>query len=65
MTPAESIRLYFETKDVENACDRLEKNGVTIVQPPKMMPWGWKHAYVNDSRRARSQPVLGRREAVP
>lgn len=48
LQPADSIRLYFETKDIENACDRLEKNGVTIVQPPKMMPWGWKHAYVND-----------------
>ena len=48
LQPAESMRLYFETKDVENACDHLEKNGVKIVQPPKMMPWGWKHAYVND-----------------
>ena len=46
--PAGGVRLYFETKDVEDACDRLEKNGVKIVQPPRMMPWGWKHAYVSD-----------------
>jgi len=48
LQPAESIRLYFETKNVEDACDHLERNGVKVVQPPKMMPWGWKHAYVND-----------------
>jgi lactoylglutathione lyase len=48
MQPSETMRLYFETKDVEGACDRLERQGVTIAQPPKMMPWGWKHAYVND-----------------
>jgi len=26
----------------------LESAGVVLTQPPKLMPWGWKHAYLND-----------------
>ena len=48
LQPCNVVRLYFETKDVDGACARLEKKGVTIAQPPKLMPWGWTHAYVND-----------------
>jgi catechol 2,3-dioxygenase-like lactoylglutathione lyase family enzyme len=42
------IRLYFEVEDLASACKRLEKAGAVFTQPPKMMPWGWKHAYLND-----------------
>ena len=21
---------------------------MVLTQPPKLMPWGWKHAYLND-----------------
>jgi catechol 2,3-dioxygenase-like lactoylglutathione lyase family enzyme len=45
---AEGIRLYFETKDLDKFCAALLTAGVAITQPPKMMPWGWKHAYLND-----------------
>jgi len=45
---AEGVRLYFETKDLDKRCKALESAGVVLTQPPKLMPWGWKHAYLND-----------------
>jgi lactoylglutathione lyase len=42
------VRLYFEIKDLEKFCKRLETAGVTLKQKPKRMPWGWKHAYLDD-----------------
>lgn len=44
----EGIRLYFEVKQLDKVCKNLEAAGVRFSQPPKMMPWGWNHAYVND-----------------
>ena len=48
LPPGDAIRLYFETNDVEAACNKLRKEGVKISQETKLMPWGWTHAYVND-----------------
>jgi catechol 2,3-dioxygenase-like lactoylglutathione lyase family enzyme len=45
---SEGVRLYFEVKNVEGFCKKLEASGVKFVQAPKMMPWGWKHAYLKD-----------------
>jgi catechol 2,3-dioxygenase-like lactoylglutathione lyase family enzyme len=42
------VRLYFEVKELEKFCKHLESAGVTLTQPPKIMPWGWKHAYLDD-----------------
>lgn len=42
------IRLYFEAKNLERLCARLKKSGVKFSQMPKMMPWGWTHAYLKD-----------------
>jgi catechol 2,3-dioxygenase-like lactoylglutathione lyase family enzyme len=42
------IRLYFEVPDLERYCERLESAGVQFSQKPKQMPWGWKHAYLDD-----------------
>ena len=47
-TAAEGTRLYFETKDLDRLCSSLEAAGVQFTQLPKLMPWGWKHAYLND-----------------
>ena len=44
----DGIRLYFETKDLDSVCERLQKSGVKFSQMPKSMPWGWKHAYLDD-----------------
>jgi catechol 2,3-dioxygenase-like lactoylglutathione lyase family enzyme len=42
------VRLYFEVRDLERFCDRLESAGVQFSKKPKLMPWGWKHAYLDD-----------------
>ena len=42
------VRLYFEVRDLDRFCKRLEANGVKFSQSPKLMPWGWKHAYLDD-----------------
>lgn len=42
------VRLYFEVKDLDAACQELEKAGVKFLGPPQQMPWGWKHAYLLD-----------------
>ena len=45
---SDAIRLYFEVKDLDQFCASLEKAGVQFSQLPKLMPWGWEHAYLND-----------------
>jgi catechol 2,3-dioxygenase-like lactoylglutathione lyase family enzyme len=42
------IVLYFETKNLESLCQKLARKGVRFSQMPKLMPWGWKHAYLKD-----------------
>ena len=48
MPPGDGIRLYFECRDLEKVCKSLEAAGTRFTQPLKVMPWGWKHAYLND-----------------
>jgi catechol 2,3-dioxygenase-like lactoylglutathione lyase family enzyme len=48
LPPFDSIRLYFEVKELEALCKSLQAAGVEITQLPKPMPWGWTHAYLND-----------------
>ena len=45
---SEGVRLYFEVKELDKFCARLQDAGIRIAEPPKMMPWGWRHAYLND-----------------
>ena len=42
------IRLYFEIRNLDRFCKKLEAAGVRFSQPPKDMPWGWRHAYLDD-----------------
>jgi catechol 2,3-dioxygenase-like lactoylglutathione lyase family enzyme len=42
------IVLYFEVKRLENVCRDLARDGVKFSQMPKLMPWGWTHAYLRD-----------------
>jgi catechol 2,3-dioxygenase-like lactoylglutathione lyase family enzyme len=42
------IRLYFEVPNLERFCERLESAGVQFSKKPKLMPWGWMHAYLDD-----------------
>lgn len=45
---SEGIRIYFETADLDPLCAVLAERGVSFLQPPKDMPWGWRHAYLLD-----------------
>jgi len=45
---SEGVRLYFEIRDVDDFCRKLQAKGFYITQMPRMMPWGWRHAYLND-----------------
>ena len=44
----EGVRLYFEVKNLDAFCKTLEAAGVKLDAPPKVMSWGWKHAYLKD-----------------
>lgn len=46
--PKGGIRLYFEVKELEKTCERLVAAGLKFSQFPQVMPWGWKHAYLDD-----------------
>ena len=46
--PSHSIRLYFEVRNLDQFCRRLAAAGVRFKLKPKLMPWGWRHAYLND-----------------
>ena len=45
---AEGVRLYFEVRELDAFCQKLKKQGVYFTQLPQMMPWGWRHAYLDD-----------------
>jgi catechol 2,3-dioxygenase-like lactoylglutathione lyase family enzyme len=44
----EGVRLYLEVKNLEAFCKSLEAKGVALDNQPKLMPWGWMHAYLRD-----------------
>ncbi len=45
---SDGVRLYFEVRELDDFCSKLQKKGFYITQLPRMMPWGWRHAYLND-----------------
>lgn len=45
---SDGVRLYFEIRELDNFCHKLQAKGFYITQMPRMMPWGWRHAYLND-----------------
>ena len=45
---SDGVRLYFEVRDLDDFCRKLIKRGFYITQMPRMMEWGWRHAYLND-----------------
>ena len=45
---SDGVRLYFEVGDLDDFCNRLRKRGFYFTQLPQVMPWGWRHAYLND-----------------
>jgi len=45
---SDGVRLYFEIRELDDFCQKLRKRGFVFTQQPQMMPWGWRHAYLND-----------------
>ena len=45
---SDGVRLYFEVRELDNFCRKMQQKGFYITQLPRMMPWGWRHAYLND-----------------
>jgi catechol 2,3-dioxygenase-like lactoylglutathione lyase family enzyme len=45
---SDGVHLYFEVRDLDDFCHKLQQNGFFITKLPRMMPWGWRHAYLND-----------------
>jgi catechol 2,3-dioxygenase-like lactoylglutathione lyase family enzyme len=45
---SDGVRLYFEIRDLDGFCKKLQARDFYITQLPRMMPWGWRHAYLND-----------------
>jgi catechol 2,3-dioxygenase-like lactoylglutathione lyase family enzyme len=45
---SEGVRLYFEVRELDEFCRKLQQKNFYITHLPKMMPWGWRHAYLND-----------------
>src|SRR6201993_1389230 len=45
---SDGVRLYFEIRELDHFCRKLQAKGFYITQMPRMMPWGWRHAYLND-----------------
>jgi catechol 2,3-dioxygenase-like lactoylglutathione lyase family enzyme len=45
---SEGVRLYLEVRGLDEFCRKLQQKGFYITQLPRMMPWGWRHAYLND-----------------
>ncbi len=45
---SDGVRPYFEIRELDDFCRKLQQKGFYITQMPRMMPWGWRHAYLND-----------------
>ena len=45
---SDGVRLYFEVRELDDFCRALQQKGFYITKLPSMMPWGWRHAYLND-----------------
>ena len=46
---SDGVRLYFEVRDLDDFCRKLRNRGFVFTQLPQVMPWGWRHAYLNDT----------------
>jgi catechol 2,3-dioxygenase-like lactoylglutathione lyase family enzyme len=44
----EGMRLYFETEDLIDECERLEELGYHFDRAREKMAWGWEQAYLTD-----------------
>jgi len=45
---SDGVRLYFEIRNLDDFCRKLQAKGLYLPTAPKVMPWGWRHVYIND-----------------
>jgi catechol 2,3-dioxygenase-like lactoylglutathione lyase family enzyme len=45
---SDGVHLYFEVPDLDDFCRELQRKHFYITRLPTLMPWGWRHAYLND-----------------
>jgi catechol 2,3-dioxygenase-like lactoylglutathione lyase family enzyme len=45
---SDGVRLYFEVPGLDDFCRELQRKHFYITRLPTLMPWGWRHAYLND-----------------
>jgi len=45
---SDGVRLYFEVRELDEFCRKLQQKNFYITKLPRVMPWGWRHAYLND-----------------
>ena len=45
---SDGVRLYFEVRELDEFCRKQQQKNFYITKLPRMMPWGWRHAYIND-----------------
>ena len=45
---SDGVRLYFEVRELDEFCRKLQQKNFYITKLPRLMPWGWRHAYLND-----------------
>jgi catechol 2,3-dioxygenase-like lactoylglutathione lyase family enzyme len=45
---SEGVRLYFEVRELDEFCRKLQQKNFYVTKLPRLMPWGWHHAYLND-----------------
>src|SRR5215510_14584135 len=41
---SDGVRLYFEVRELDEFCRKLQQKKFYITKLPRMMPWGWRHA---------------------
>ena len=44
----ERLQMHFEVPNVDVEYERLKQAGVEFSEPPRDMPWRWRHAYTSD-----------------
>jgi uncharacterized glyoxalase superfamily protein PhnB len=44
----ERLQMHFQVPNVDEAYERMKREGVEFDEPPADQPWGWRHAYTRD-----------------
>lgn len=44
----ERLQIRFAVGDVDTEYQRLRSAGINFKEPPRDMPWRWRHAYTSD-----------------